>query len=188
MLWAKLHTECLITSWKSYTVLHILCKLHNICKIHGPFSCSIQKILHLTEKFTQAPPVVPVTNIRYAHGVHQAGGSNIVWPLLSMWLQNSICWTASPAPPACPRAVPSPWLKKENSSYRVWSQGLLFVSLAMFLKLFKHVSTSGTLCWPGTVVAGFQILPVVVPACNILFGGLRVRFVVPAHKICCACA
>ena len=91
-------------------------------------------------------------------------------------------------PPACPRAVPSPWLKKENSSYRVWSQGLLFVSLAMFLKLFKHVSTSGTLCWPGTVVAGFQILPVVVPACNILFGGLRVRFFVPAHKICCACA
>ena len=58
------------------------------------------------------------------------------------------------------------------------------MSLAMFLKLFKHVSTSGTLCWPGTVVAGFQILPVVVPACNISFGGLRVRFLVPAHKIC----
>ena len=50
MRWAKLHTKYFITPWKSYTVLHNLCKLHNACKIHGPFSCSIKKILHLTEK------------------------------------------------------------------------------------------------------------------------------------------
>ena len=50
MLWAKLHTKCLITPWKPYTVLHIFCKLHSVCKIHGPFSCSMKKILHLTEK------------------------------------------------------------------------------------------------------------------------------------------
>ena len=29
------------------------------------------KILHLTEKFTQAPPVVPVTNMRYGLMVRQ---------------------------------------------------------------------------------------------------------------------
>ena len=46
MLWTKLHTKCLITP----CTLHIVCKLHSVCKIHGPFSCSIKKILHLTEK------------------------------------------------------------------------------------------------------------------------------------------
>ena len=63
MLWAKLHSKCLTTPWKSYTVLHIFCKLHKLCKIYGPFSCSIKNILH--NFFTQAPPVVPVTNMRY---------------------------------------------------------------------------------------------------------------------------
>ena len=52
--------------------------LHNICKIHGPFSCSIMKILHLTKIFTQAPPVVPVTNMRYGSGQDQSINSQSV--------------------------------------------------------------------------------------------------------------
>ena len=64
MLWAKLHTKCLITPWKSYTASHILCKLHNVCKIHRPFSW---KFYTWQKKFTQAPPVVPVTNMRYVN-------------------------------------------------------------------------------------------------------------------------
>ena len=33
--------------------------------------CDVKKILHMTKNSPQAPPVVPVTNIRYASGIKQ---------------------------------------------------------------------------------------------------------------------